>query len=52
MTAVVANATQATLALALLEKLNLSKRQVGGLGVFLSLLNCYTMAPALKRKTA
>ena len=49
---VATNAAQAALALALLEKIPLSKRQTGALGVALSLANCYALAPPLKKKTA
>jgi|AntAceMinimDraft_1070359.scaffolds.fasta_scaffold179750_1 hypothetical protein len=34
-------------ALALLEQIPLDKRKIGALGVFLSLVNCYNLAPAL-----
>ena len=52
MMGVLTNGAQAALALALLEKLPLDKRQTGALGVALSLVNCYNLAPPLKRKTA
>ena len=50
---IVTNSTQGVLALALLEKIPLDKRKTGALGIFLSALNCYNLAPplALKRKT-
>jgi len=52
MLGITTNSTQAVLALGLLEKLPLDKRQCGALGVFLSCLNIYNLAPPLKAKTA
>lgn len=52
MLGITTNSTQAVLALGLLEKLPLDKRQCGALGVFLSALNIYSLAPPLKAKSA
>ena len=45
-TAITTNTLQALLALALLEKIPMKKRNVGALGMALSLLNVYSMFPA------
>jgi hypothetical protein len=52
MAGVVTSGAQALLALALLEQIPMSKRKTGALGVFLSAMNVYRMAPPLKKKTA
>jgi|TARA_B110000977_G_scaffold191815_1_gene264497 hypothetical protein len=55
MSSVTTSAAQAFLALALLDKtpfVTLSKRQIGALGVALSVANCVSLAPARKSKTA
>ena len=52
MAGVVTNGAQALLALALLEKVSMSKKQTGALGVFLSAMNVYKLTPPMKRKTA
>jgi hypothetical protein len=44
-TAITTNTLQALLALALLEKIPMKKRNVGALGVVLSMLNVYSMFP-------
>jgi len=50
---IVTNSAQGLLALSLLEKIPaMDKRKTGALGIFLSLLNCYNLAPPLKAKTA
>jgi hypothetical protein len=43
--AITTNTLQALLALALLEKIPMKKRNVGALGVVLSMLNVYSMFP-------
>jgi hypothetical protein len=53
----ITNSAQSLLALALLEKISMSKRKVGMLGVFLSAVNIATLLPPLdlskpKTKTA
>ena len=45
-TAITVNTLQALLALALLEKIPMKRRNVGALGVILSLLNVYSMFPS------
>ena len=52
MGAVATSAAQAFLALALLEKTSLSKRQVAALGVAVSVANCASLMPVRKSKTA
>ena len=52
MAGVVTNGAQALLALALLEKVSMSKKQTGALGVFLSAMNVYKLTPPMNRKTA
>jgi len=42
----ITNSAQAILALALLEKVKMSKRKIGALGMFLSAVNIASMLPA------
>ena len=55
MASVATSSAQAFLALALLDKtpfVTLSKRQVGALGVAISVANCVALAPERKSKVA
>ena len=49
-TGLVTGSAQAVLALALLEKIQMSKRKIGALGMFLSVVNIASMLPPLDVK--